>query len=83
MDEKVIIKFYMVNRNTAVDLEIPTDISTIDLLRALNNVYSLGIDTSDIKQCYIKMENPIALMRGNKLLSNYNIRNGSILFYYG
>lgn len=83
MDEKVIIKFFMVNRNTSVDLEIPTDISTIDLLKALNYVYSLGIDTSDIKQCYIKMENPIALMRGNKLLSNYNIRNGSILFYYG
>lgn len=79
MEEKVIIIFNMVKRKTVVDLEIPLDITVIELLNALNNAFELGVDVSDVKQCYLKMENPIALMKGNNLISEYGIRNGSII----
>lgn len=62
-----------------VDLEIPLDISANDLVIALNSAYDLGIDTSDVKNCYLKAENPIALLKGNKLLSDYGIRNATVI----
>lgn len=43
--------------------------------------YGLGIDITDIKNCYLKAENPIALLRGNKTLFQYGIHNGSIISY--
>ncbi len=81
MSEKVIVTFMSYKKKIKADIEVPTDITTIELLKALNYAYDLGVDTSDIKQCFIKMENPIALMRGNKLVSEYNIRNGSVIYY--
>lgn len=79
MDNKIVIVFNIIKRNFSVDLEIPTDITVRDLVKGLNQAYNLGIDISDIKQCYLKAENPIALIRGNKLLSDYGLRNGSII----
>lgn len=64
-----------------VDLEIPLDISANDLVIALNTAYDLGIDTSNIKSCYLKAENPIVLLKGNKTLAEFGIRNGSIINY--
>jgi uncharacterized ubiquitin-like protein YukD len=49
------------------------------LVLALNTAYELKIDVSDIKECYLKSENPIALLRGNKTLAEYGLRNGSII----
>lgn len=83
MDDKVIVTFYMKRKNIKTDIEIPTNITAIELIKALNQAFELGIDVTDIKQCYLKMENPIALMRGNKIISDYDIRNGSIIYYYG
>lgn len=83
MDDKVIVTFYMKRKNVKTDIEIPTNITAIELIKALNQAFELGIDVTDIKQCYLKMENPIALMRGNKIISDYDIRNGSIIYYYG
>lgn len=77
--EKAIIVFNIIKRNMSVDLEIPLDISANDLVVALNTAYALKIDTSDIKNCYLKTENPIALLRGNKVLSEYGIRNGTVI----
>lgn len=81
MDNRVVVTFNMVKRNISVDIEIPTDIAARDLVKALNTAYKLEINTDDIKQCYIQMENPIALLRGNKLISESGIRNGSVLYY--
>lgn len=52
-----------------------------DLVLALNSAYDLGIDTSDIKNCYLKSEYPIALLKGNKTLAEYGIRNGSCIYF--
>lgn len=81
MDNRVVVTFNMVKRNISVDIDIPTDITARDLVKALNTAYKLEINTDDIKQCYIQMENPIALLRGNNLISESGIRNGSVLYY--
>lgn len=77
--ETAIIIFNIIKRNFTVDLEVPLDISANDLVNALNTAYELGIDTSDIKNCYLKAENPIALLKGNKTLAEFGLRNGSVI----
>jgi uncharacterized ubiquitin-like protein YukD len=68
-------------RNIYEDLDIPLDISAYELTRALNATYQLGIDVSDIKKCFLKAENPIALLRGIQSLKDYGIRDGSIIIF--
>lgn len=77
--ETAIVILNIIKRNFTVDLEVPLDISANDLVNALNTAYELGIDTSDIKNCYLKAENPIALLKGNKTLAEFGLRNGSII----
>lgn len=79
--EKAVIIFNILNRKQSFDLEIPLSISANDLVLALNSAYELGIDTSNIKNCYLKAERPIALLKGNKSLENFGIRNGTIIYY--
>ena len=77
--ETAIIILNITKRNFTVDLEVPLDISANDLVNALNTAYELGIDTSDIKNCYLKAENPIALLKGNKTRPEFGLRNGSVI----
>ena len=74
-----IITLNITRRDFTVDLEVPLDISANDLVNALNSAYDLDIDTSDIKNCYLKAENPIALIKGNKTLAEFGLRNGSVI----
>lgn len=77
--ESAVIIFNIVKRNFSVDLEVPLDITVNELVNALNTAYELGVDTSDIKNCYLKAENPIALLKGNKTLADFGLRNGSVI----
>ena len=77
--EVAIVVFNIIKRNFTADIEIPLNITANELVIALNTAYELGIDTSDIKNCYLKAENPITLLRGNKTLDEYGIRNGSTI----
>ena len=77
----VIIRFNNYTAMRGVDLDIPLDISANELVVALNSAYDLGIDVSNVKKCFLRSENPIALLRGNKTLEEYGIRNGSVIFY--
>lgn len=77
--ESAIIILNIIKRNFSVDLEVPLDISANDLVNGLNIAYELGIDTSDIKNCYLKAEHPIALLKGNKTLAEFGLRNGSVI----
>lgn len=79
--DKAIVIFNYIKKNKCVDLEVPLDITATDFVIALNTAYDLGIDTTNIKNCYLKAENPISLLRGNKTLAEYGIRNGSIINY--
>ncbi len=81
MENKAIVIFKIHKRNQEVDLEIPLDISANDLVNALNTGFQLGIDVSDVSNCYLKAENPIALLKGNKELAAFGVRNGTIIHY--
>lgn len=79
--DNAIVIFNIVNRNFTVDLEIPLNISANEFVNAINSTYELCIDTTDIKNCYLKAENPIALLKGNKTLAEFGLRNGSVINY--
>ncbi len=76
---KVIVIFNNYKTGQSSDIEIPIDITANELVSGLNSAYDLGIDTTNIKECYLKAENPIALLRGNKTLDEFGIRDGSII----
>ena len=78
-NDKAIVIFNIEKRNEQHDLEIPLFITANELVIALNEAYKLEIDTSNIKNCYLKSENPITLLRGNKTLAEYGIRNGTLI----
>ncbi len=80
MEEKAIVILHLLKQNLEVDLEIPLNITANDLVVALNSAYQLGINTENVMECYVKCENPIALLRGNKTLADFGVRNGSDLF---
>ncbi len=79
--DRAIVILNIVKRNISVDLEIPLNISANDLVIAINDGYGLGIDTTDVKKCYLKTEKPIALLKGNKTLAEFGIRNGTEIYY--
>lgn len=81
MENTIVIIFNREKTNETVDIEIPLNITVRELVIALNQSFDLGIDTTDINQCFLKVENPIMLLRGNKLLSECGLRNGSIINY--
>lgn len=62
-----------------VDIDIPTDITANELIIGLNAGYNLGLDVSDLSKCYLKTENPIAFLKGNKKLYEYGLRNGTVI----
>lgn len=79
MENTVVVILVIPSRRLKVDLEVNLDITATELAIAINSAYQLGIDTSNIRNCYIKSERPIALLRGNKTLREFGLRNGSII----
>lgn len=82
MADKAIIMFFA-NGNKGVDLEVPLDITATELIQALDSAYALGVAQDRLGECYLKCENPIALLRGNKTLEEMGIHNGSRISFEG
>lgn len=78
MGEAVVILNF-VRKNVCVDIAVPLDITANEFVTAVNEAYKLGINTEDISKCYLRSENPIALLKGDTTLKKYGIRNGSII----
>ena len=81
MENRVTVLFVIHKRHEEHELSIPLDISANDLVSALSSAYNLGIQTQNIKNCYLQSENPIALLKGNKTMEEFGIRNGSRINY--
>lgn len=79
--DTAIIIFNIPQRNFTVDIETPLDITANEFVIGIATAYDLTIDLSDIKKCYLKAENPIALLKGNKFLSEFGVHNGTIINY--
>ena len=80
MEEKAVVIFKRNYTDEGIDIEIPLTISANELIYGLNEGFNLGINIDDPTGCYLKAYNPIALLRGERLLADYGIRNGSIIF---
>jgi len=60
------------------DLEVPLDISANELCSAIFEKY-LPERQADMRMYYLKAERPIALLRGERTLREYGIRDGSVI----
>ena len=82
MDEnRITAVLHWHSRQASVDIDVPLDISANELIIALNEAFKMEMNTADLSKCHLKAENPIALLRGNKLLRDYGLRNGTIIHY--
>lgn len=81
MNDRVIIVFTDLCHGRQEDLEVPLNISANDLFIALNEAYQLLPDSNQTVNNFLRCENPIALLRGNKSLKEYGLRNGSHVFF--
>ena len=57
------------------------NITANELVVGLNEALSLNINTSDIKDSFLKAENPLVLLKGNRTLDELGVRNGTIINY--
>ena len=78
-NERIMAILYIHNVNKRIDINIPSDITANELIIGLNQGYQLGMDTSDISKCFLQVENPIVLLKGNRTLEEFGLRNGSVI----
>ena len=83
MLEKIVIVFRQIKNRMVFDseLEIQTNMTANDLIVALNQLFDLGMNINKIQSCYLKAENPIALLKGDKTIADIGLINGSIVIY--
>ena len=78
MENTVVITVKFIKRDLMKDIEVPLDISANELCDALFQKY-LPEKHGDVQRYYLKAERPIALLRGEKTLREYGIRDGSVI----
>lgn len=82
-EKQAIIIFKLAARREIYDVEVPLQITANELFHALNEAYALGADESNLTSCYLQAMNPIALLKGDKTLEEYGLRNASVVMYMG
>ena len=83
MENKLIIRFKNVNQRQEFDIEVPDDITANELIYGLKKSFKLNIDMDDQAKCYMRAENPIALIKGEVVLSDLGLRDGSVVIFEG
>ena len=78
MSNSAIVTVNFIRAGQSRDLEIPLDISASELCSALFQRYLPELH-GDMRQYYLKAERPIALLRGERTLREYGIRDGSVI----
>lgn len=81
MREKIMIVFQRNDTGEVMDLEIPTNISIAELIFGLNMGLGLGIDINNPAQCFLRSENPVALLKGEGLVEEYKLHDGSKIIF--
>lgn len=82
MDKKEAIILFQDHRNAReMDLEIPLDITANELIVGLNTGLSLGLNTDNLFQCSLSAENPIVLLKGNRTLREFGLRDGTVIHF--
>ena len=58
---------------------VPLNITANEAIIGLNQAFGLGMDTSDLSRCFLRTENPIALLKGNRTLEEFGLRDGTVI----
>ena len=78
-DDKVIVILHIKRLSKKYDVEVPLYITANYFVKGLNTAFNLGINTENINECFLRCENPIVLLKGNKTLREFNLRNGTLI----
>ena len=81
MKDRAVVTLNLARRRETYDIDVPLDINAAELLEGLSQAFDLEVNTEDSANCYVKTENPIALLHGRKTLREYGIMDGSIINY--
>lgn len=81
MQGKAYVEFIHLDQGERMELEVPLNISANDLIIGLNRAFGLGMDTDNIYDCYLVAENPIAFLRGNRMLYSFGIHDGTRVIF--
>ena len=76
---RIVVVLHIHKQTKKIDVDIPLDITANELIIGLNEAFELGM--TNIEECCLKIENPIALVKGNKTLRDYGFRNGTVINY--
>ena len=79
--EKAIVIFKNDKTGQSIDLETPVNITANEFIYGISQAFGLNIDMNNPDECFLRMENPIGLLRGDTKLNEFGIRNGSIVSY--
>ena len=79
--DTAVITFRNLKEKKEIDIEVPLNITANELVVGLNEALSLNINTSDIKDSFLKAENPLVLLKRNRRLGELGVRNGTIINY--
>lgn len=79
MEKSAVIVVRLIRKKQEHDVEVPLDITANDLVKALNSAFNLGISENDADSMFLRAESPIAFLKGNHMLSEYGVRNGTII----
>ncbi len=80
-ENMILVIFYQHAKGRKVDIEVPLDITANELIIGLNSGFKLKMNVSDLSGCFLKTENPIAFLHGNRTLQEYGLRNGTVIHY--
>lgn len=81
MRNKIIVEFVDHRSGRKTDLRLELSMTAMELFIGLNSSFQLGRDPQIISDCYLAAENPIVLLKGNKTLQEFGLRNGSIIHF--
>lgn len=81
MEDKIIIIFKKKPGEQGIDIEVPLNISAGELIYGLSQGLHLGINMDNPEECYLRAENPVALIRGEASLEELGLRNGTTVYY--
>ena len=80
MNDRAVVIVRRVKDGSERDMDIPLDISLHEFIKALYSIYGIKTVEGNMGSRHLCAENPIILLKGNKLLRDYGLHEGSILY---
>ena len=77
--ERIVAVLERHSEGKRTDVDLPLNITANEAIIGLNQAFGLGMDTSDLSRCFLRTENPIALLKGNRTLEEFGLRDGTVI----